>query len=155
VNSLSNRNKDIRLKFCPHFQRLLPENPDLPNKLLLSDEVHFHFHGTVNKQNSRYSSASNPHELHQRPFYDSKIPVWCAVWSTEVSGPYFFEYEDGQVISVISKVYTMVINDFLAQILPPNHNFCFQQDGVTVHTGVTHTSALRAFVSSTGDFSFR
>jgi hypothetical protein len=27
----------------------ITENPDLPNKLLMSDEAHFHLHGTDNK----------------------------------------------------------------------------------------------------------
>jgi hypothetical protein len=67
-------------------------------------------------------------------------------WTTGVSGPYFFEYEDGQRISVTSKRYTVVINKFLATKLPPNHNFCFQQDSLMIHTAV-----IRALVSSTDD----
>jgi len=39
----------MRLQFCRQFVGILTENPDLPNKLLMSDEAHFHLHGTVNK----------------------------------------------------------------------------------------------------------
>jgi hypothetical protein len=67
VYSLSDRDKEVRLKFCRHFEEILTENPDLPNKLLMRDEAYFHLNGTVNKQNFRYWSAANPHELHQCP----------------------------------------------------------------------------------------
>ena len=152
---MSDRDKEVLLLFCPHFQRILPENPDLLNIPLLKDEAHFHLHGTFNKQNFRYSAATNPHELHEHAFYDSKITVWCAICSTGVSGPYFFEYEDTQGVSVISKLYAVVINEYIAPKIPSNHNLCLQQDGAKAHTAVIRTSALRAFVSSTGDFSFR
>jgi hypothetical protein len=67
VHALSNQDRAMRLQFCRQFMRILTENPDLPNKLLMSDEAHFHFHDTVNKQNFQYWSAANPHELQQRP----------------------------------------------------------------------------------------
>jgi len=74
VYALSNRDREMRLQFCRQFVGISTENPDLPIKLLMSDEAHFHLHGTVNKQNFRYWSAVNPHELHQRPTYDPKVP---------------------------------------------------------------------------------
>ena len=64
VHALSNQDREMRLQFCRQFVGILTENPDLPNKLLMSDEAHFHLHDTVNKQKFRYWSASNPHELH-------------------------------------------------------------------------------------------
>jgi len=102
VNALSNRDREMHLQFCHQFVEILIENPDLPNKLLMSDEAHFHLHGTINKQNVWYWSAANPHELHQCPTYDPKVTVWCAVWSRGVIGPYFFEDEDGKAISHIA-----------------------------------------------------
>jgi len=44
----------MRLQFFCQFVGMLTENPDLPNKLLMNNEVHFHLHGTVNKQNFQY-----------------------------------------------------------------------------------------------------
>ena len=63
------------------------------------------------------------------PFWP-KVTVWCAVWSRGVIGPYFFEAEDRQSITVISQCYTEMINAFLAPKLPPNHNLWFQQNSV-------------------------
>ena len=90
VHALSNRDREMHLQFCRQFVGILSENPDQLNKLLMSDEAHFHSYGTVNKQNFRYWSAANPHELHQRPTYDPKVTVWCALWSRGVIGPYLF-----------------------------------------------------------------
>jgi len=93
----------------------------------MSDEAHFYLHGTVNKQNFRYWSAANPHKLHQRPTYDPKVTVWCAVWFRGVTEPYFFEDEDGKAITVTSQCYTEMINEFLSLNLSPNNgNLWFQ-----------------------------
>ena len=46
------------------------------------------------------------------PFYDPKVIVWCAVCSRGVNGPYFFEDEDTQAITVTSQHYTEMINEF-------------------------------------------
>jgi len=68
----------MRLQFCRQSVGILTKNPDLPNKLLMIEEAHFHLHGTVNEQNFRYWSAANPHELYQRRTYDPKVTV-CLV----------------------------------------------------------------------------
>ena len=134
----------MRLQFCRQFVGILTENPDLPNKLLMSDEAHFHLHGTVNKQNFQHWSAANPHELHQRPTYDPEVTIWCAVWSRGVIGHYFFEDEDGKAITVTLQHYTEMINEFLSANLPSNNGtLWFQQDGATAHTAVISITALR------------
>ena len=157
VHALSNRDREMRLQFCHKFVGILTENPDLPNKLLICDVRHFHLHGTVNKQNFRYWSAANPHELHQRPNYDPKVTVWCAVWSRGVIGPYFFEDEDGKAITVTSQRYTEMINKFMSPNLSPNNGtLWFQQDGATAHTAVISIAAfcrlfLQRVISRFGD----
>jgi len=144
VHALSNRDREMRLQFCHQFVGISTENPDLPNIILMSDVAHFHLHGTVTKQNFRYWSAANPHELHQRPTYEPKVTVWCAVWSRGITGPYFFEDEDGKAITVTSQRYTEMINKFLSPNLPPNNGtLWFQQDGATAHTAVISIDAFR------------
>jgi len=110
----------------------------------MSDEAHFHLHGTVIKKNFRYWSAANPHEFHQRPTYDPKVIVWCAVWSRGVKGPYFFEDEEGKAITVTSQRYTEMINEILSPNLPPNNGtLWFQLDGAMAHMAVISIAALR------------
>jgi len=139
---LIERDKEVRSQSCRHFHGILPENPALPTNLLMSEEVHFHLHGTVNTQNFPYSSAANPHQLHRLPLHDPNV-VWCAVWSRGVFGPYFLEDENGQALTVLSQRNTEMINEFLAPKLPPHHNLWFQQDGATSHTAVISVAALR------------
>ena len=87
---------------------------------------------------------ANPHELHQRPTYDPKVTVWCAVWSRGVTGPYFLEDEDGKAITVTSQRYTEMINEFLSPNLSPNNGtLWFEHDGATDHTTVISIAALR------------
>ena len=74
MHSLSDRAKDICFKFCPQFQRIMTEDSDLPNNLLMTDEAHCHLHGTVNKQNLWYWSAANPYKFHQCPFMTQTLP---------------------------------------------------------------------------------
>jgi len=50
VHALSIWDREMRLQFCCQFVEILTENSDLLNKLLMSDEAHFHLHGAVNKQ---------------------------------------------------------------------------------------------------------
>ena len=79
-------------------------NVRVTDVVFFSDEAHFHLSGTVNKQNFRYWSESNPRELHQRAGYDPKVTVWCAVFNYGVLGPYFLE-EDDVTVTVNSDHY--------------------------------------------------
>ena len=91
VSSLNDQDNEVRLQFSRHSQGILTENPDLPNNLLMSDEADIHLHVRVNKQNFGYWSDTNLHKLHQHALYDQKFTLWCAVSSTGVIGPYFFD----------------------------------------------------------------
>ena len=51
--------------------------------------------------------------------------------------------EDGQAVTVTSKCYTEIINEFLAAKLPPNQNLWFQQYGSTAHTALISLAVLR------------
>jgi len=144
VHALSNQDREMHLQFCCQSVEILTENPDLLNKLLMSDEAHFHVYGTVNKQNFRYWSAASPHELHQCPTYDPNVTIWYTVWSSRVTGPYFFEYEDGKAITVTWQSYAEMINEFLSPNLPPNNGtLWFQQDGATAHMAAISITGLR------------
>ncbi|KAJ8934736.1 hypothetical protein NQ318_001557 [Aromia moschata] len=62
----------------------------LPNTF--SDEATFCLNGTVNHQNYRYRSRTNPHwiiEAHiQHP---QKLNVWAGIVTNRIIGPFFFE----------------------------------------------------------------
>lgn len=150
-----------RLTFSQRLLQLSNEIPDFYAKLLMSDEAHFHLSGHVNKQNSRFWATENPQILHETPLHPQKVTVWCAVCSLTVIGPYFFEDEDGDTVTVNGERYRHMLEDFLA----PNlvhlglDNMWFQQDGATAHTAGATIQILKDLfpthlISRSGDIAW-
>lgn len=138
VQKINERDKEARLAFCTTMNGLLRETPDILNHLLMTDEAHFHLSGFVNKQNMRYWSSVNPQELHQRPLHSPKVTVWCGVGVFGIVGPYFFETDDGQTVTVNAERYVTMMEDFVApklrQLGIDPKSLHFQQDGASAHT---------------------
>ncbi|CAK1589781.1 unnamed protein product [Parnassius mnemosyne] len=115
--------------------------------IFFSDEAHFHIGGYVNKQNFRYWDIFNPRKLHEEPLHKPKVTVWCAISASAIIGPYFFENERGQTVTVNSERYAEMISDFFRLELQNspycNRNTWFQQDGATAHTANVAMSAVR------------
>ena len=80
--------------------------------LIASDEAHFNLSGYVNKQNIRFWARENPQKLHEKPLHSERVTVWCAMTSTCVIGPYFFEDEQGAPVTVTAERYNNMLNDF-------------------------------------------
>lgn len=53
-----------RKKYCEHMLENFSLENDM-DKVLFSDEAHFHLEGYVNRQNCRYWAPNNPKEKHQ------------------------------------------------------------------------------------------
>ena len=66
----------------------------------MSDEDHFHHSGFVNKQNMRYWSPVNPKELHEMTLPSPKVTVWSGVGAFRIVGPYFFENDNEETVTV-------------------------------------------------------
>ena len=87
------------------------------SKIIFSDEAHFTLNGTVNKQNCRIWANENPREYQEQRMHPQKVTVWCALWSKGIIGPYFFEDEAGNTVTVDSQRYHAMIEDyFLPQL---------------------------------------
>ncbi|KAI8123095.1 hypothetical protein CVS40_6188 [Lucilia cuprina] len=106
-----------RRTYANRMLQLAHDNPGFHEKIIMSDEAHFHLNGYVNKQNSRFWGVENPQIIH----HPLKVTVWCAIWSGGIIGPYFFENENGVTV-------TPQLHD-LGLI-----NMWYQQDGATSHT---------------------
>ena len=131
--------------------------------IITSDEAHFHLDGYVNKQNCRYWSTENPRELHQKSLHSQKVTVWSALSKAGIIGPYFFEDEYGQAVTVNSERYVAMLQDYFIPHLEENEfdipNIWFQQDGATAHTAGASMNVVReAFpgrlISRNGDISW-
>lgn len=137
VQALNENDFAARRHFCETFLGMIEENEDLHTLLWMSDEAHFHLSGYVNKQNFRYWSDENPQELHQKPLHSAKVTVWCAMCSTGIIGPFFFENERGQAVTVNAERYSEMLRTFFIPRLREhglNDETIFQQDGATSHT---------------------
>ena len=71
----------------------------------MSDEAHFHLSGFVNKQNFPFWAEGNPRAVHQKELHPLKCTVWCAITTNEIIGPYFFEDDDGNAVTVTGERY--------------------------------------------------
>ena len=108
------------------------------DNLFMSDEAHFTLSGCVNKENYRFWSAENPHLLHQAPLHSERLTVWCAISSHNIIGPYFFQNEEGDTVTVTGDRYRMMLQNFFI----PQLQLCrirlrrtwFQQDGAPCHS---------------------
>ena len=145
LQQLNPRDYQQRLSFCQTMLDMFEENKDLT--LIVSDEVHFHLNGAVNKQNFRYWASENPRELHQRPLYSPKVTVWCGLGKCEgIFGPFFFEEEETASVSS-DRYIRMFENCFLPELRRRGVNrafMWFQQDGATAHTARAAMTAVRA-----------
>ena len=61
----------------------------------------------------------------QSPLHPEKVTVWCALWSEDVIGPYFFEDDDGTTVTVNAEHYGHMITNFFCLLLKnTNRRIC-------------------------------
>jgi len=82
---------------------------DFSSKIILSDEAHFHLEGFVNRQNCRVWGSENPHLFVEKQMHPQRVTVWCGFWAGGIIGPYFFENEAGQAVTVTGARYRDMI----------------------------------------------
>ena len=87
--------------------------PEFHRKIIMNDEVHFHFGGYVSMQNCRIWGSENPKMIIEKPLYPQRVTVWCGFWAGGIIGPYFFENEAGAAVLVNGLCYRTMINEFL------------------------------------------
>ncbi|GFW01417.1 uncharacterized protein TNCV_5030671 [Trichonephila clavipes] len=125
-----------RRRFVEWAQNEIAVVPDFHKRILFSDEAHFWLNGYVNKQNCRIWSEANPQVYVETPLHPEKLSVWCALWTGEIIGPYFFKNDEGHNVTVNGDRYRAMITNFFIPELN-NHDvqeLWFQQDGATCHT---------------------
>jgi len=133
------------------------------NNIFFSDEAHFHLNGHVNRQNCRYWSDTNPKLKHQKPLHSPKVTVWAALSARGIIGPYFYEDQRGNAVTVNTERYIAMLQNFFAPALQDfdgfNQRSWFQQDGATCHISNDSLSAVREIfgqkvISKRGDINW-
>ena len=128
-----------RLQYAVRLRELAKNESNFFDILIMSDEAHFHLNGFVNKQNCRFWAKKNPRAVHQRELH----PVKCAITANEIIGPYFFEDDDGNAVSVTGERYRVMLRNFLWPAIENRVRMWFQQDGATPDTARESMQLLR------------
>ena len=89
------------------------EDADLGKKNIFSVEAHFDLGGYVSKQNCLIWGTENPHAYIEKPTHPKRVTVWRGFWSRGIIGPFFFENEHGEGVSVNGDHYRALLNEFL------------------------------------------
>ena len=87
--------------------------PEFHQKIIMSDEAHFHLGGYLNKQDCRIWGSENLKMIMEKPLYPQRVTVWCGFWAGGIIGPYFFENEAGVAVSVNGLRYRTMIDEFV------------------------------------------
>ncbi|XP_073828918.1 uncharacterized protein [Musca autumnalis] len=132
-----------RREWAEWWQEMATVDDQFSKKIICSDEAHFHLSGLVNKQNSRNWANENPRVIVEKPMHPQRVTVWCGLWAGGIIGPYFFQNEAGQAVTVNGVNYRETITNFLCPELEDMDvdDMWFQQDGATCHTA-NETMAL-------------
>lgn len=158
VQQLKARDHPLRYRFAVWACDQLEIDDDFAQKIIFSDEAHFHLGGYVNKQNCRIWGSENPQEYEEKPMHPLRVTVWCGLWRGGIIGPYFFENEAGATVTVNGITYRNMLTSFLWPYLEDIDldDVWFQQDGAPCHTaGLTIAEVREKFdgriISRNGD----
>ena len=108
------------------------EDADFSKKIIFSDEAYFHLGGYVNKQNCHIWGTENQHAYIEKPTHSKRDTVWCGFCLRGVIGPFFFENEQGEAVTVNGDRYRAMLNEFLFTKIEEEDigNIWFQQDSI-------------------------
>lgn len=134
INTLKERDFDVRLDFSFWYQGEKELNREFPYKILWTDEATFTSNGVVSSQNCRWWAQENPHFVIEcRDQYSFKTNVWCGVLNNQVIGPFFFRH------NLTSQDYLQFLNTEISDIVDNmpveiRHSLWYQCDGAPIHS---------------------
>jgi transposase len=137
---LQEQDKKKRVMHAQSQLALMLRNPEFLTNLLFSDEAHFNLHGTVNTQNCRYWSQTNPGWCQEKPLHSPRVTVWAAIGWQGVVGPVFFEetINGANYLHMLQQTLLPTIQHW-----PHFASLVFMQDGAPPHWSV----AVRNFLT--------
>ena len=75
-------------------------------------EAQLDLSGYVNKKNCRIWSTENPHTIIEKPAHPKRVTVWCEFCFRGINRQFFFENEQGDVVTVNGDRYRAMMNQF-------------------------------------------
>lgn len=134
-----------RFDMCAWFEERFLDNANFAHDIWFTDEAHFYLNGCVNSKNTVCWGTCKPPFVNERPLHDKKCTVWMALSSHGIIGPFFFEDEEGNTVTVTSERYVKVMAKFWAafQRARSGELDWFMQDGAPPHTANITMNWLR------------
>lgn len=151
VQQLKESDHQCRRNYCNWLLNRSVGDPDFWQKIIMTDEAHFHLsESVINRQNCRIWATEQPCVLKEEPLHSPKVTVWCGIWTKGVIGPYFFEDAAGKTVTVNGERFRHMIETFLKLYLVDFNveNIYFQQDGATSHTSKKTIALLQEIFPS-------
>ena len=145
VQELKPHDHPMRFRFAQWAEDRLIDDEHFYRKIIFSDEAHFHLGGYVNKQNCRIWGSENPHVIVENLMHPQRVTVWGGFWPCGIIGPFFFENEQGNAVTVNGDRYRTMLSDSLLPKIEEDDidDIWFQQDGATCHTANVTIYLLR------------
>jgi hypothetical protein len=139
---------DAHSRFAERFLEVTHNDNNFLTNFITRDEAHFHLDGFTNTHSCRIWATENSVVIHEKPLHPERVTVWCAICSTNVIGPCFFEDEMGTELMVTGDHYRVMFTTFLApaverMTMNQEQSLWFQQDGATCHTARESMACLR------------
>lgn len=135
--TLNECDKGQRLAFSRWLKEKTDADPDFLNRIIFSDEAHFHLNGAVNTQNCRVWTCEPPDNVLESPLHCPKVTAWCAMTAGGIIGPFFFQKSDGTTVTVNKDRYLGMLEKLWTKLVEDpeidTENIWFQQDGAPPH----------------------
>ena len=79
-------------------------------KIIFSDEAHFDLGEYLNKQNCCIWGTENPQAYIGKSTHQKRVTGWFGFWSRGIIGPFFFQNEQGEDVTVNGDRYRAMLN---------------------------------------------
>lgn len=118
-----------RVEFAEWFLEKMDEE-NFQERVLWTDEAHFHLDGTLSNHNCIIWAKENPGIFTTKSLHPQRVTVWCGFTSNFILPPAFLE--QGQTVN--AERYLAILRDHMLPNLPRrNKNIVFMQDGAPPH----------------------
>ena len=126
----------LELRFDKWACGRLTEYADFGKKKLSSQMKLILILGVCKQANWCIWGTENLHAYIEKKTHAKRISICCGFWSRGIIGPFFFENEQGEAVTVNGDRYRARLNEFLFTKIEEQDisNIWFQQDGAKCHT---------------------
>jgi hypothetical protein len=125
LHELKDQDYQDRVNFSNWF---LEQEEDIIERILWTDEAHFHLDGALNTRNCIIWSGENPQASVTHSLHPQRVTVWCGFSAKFILPPAFLEGE-----TVNSERYLNILKQHMLPNLPRRSNILFMQDGAPPH----------------------